>query len=160
MENLDEKTIVAKEYRKIVRDIRYRNWAPFGEEIDRKKEKKHWEDVENALKKLTKLFNGDRERAKIFALLIDFFGDKPDLIEKIMSWDIINQSPYSFSFYNSNDIDWGYKPEGSLRVSNHWNFVSRGETHCILEGTDENEQINKFILARYENGKYHKIKEF
>ena len=63
-------------------------------------------------------------------------------------------SPYSNSFYSSKDIDWGYKPEGSLRVSDHWNFGADGE-HCHTA-----EPVNGWAVCRFENGKYHLVKKF
>lgn len=43
-----------------------------------------------------------------------------------------SMSPYSNSFYNSHDITWNYKPENSLRISDHWNFTTSygSEIHC------------------------------
>lgn len=65
-----------------------------------------------------------------------------------------SQSPYSNSFYNSKNIDWGYKPEGSLRVSDHWNFGDNGE-HCPTA-----EPVNGWAVCQFRNGKYHLIKNF
>ena len=65
-----------------------------------------------------------------------------------------SKSPYSMSFYSSKDISWGYKPEGSLRVSNHWNFGYEGE-HCPTD-----EPVEGWAVCRFENGKYHLIKQF
>ncbi len=70
----------------------------------------------------------------------------------IKKYNLIDQSPYSDSFYDSFEIGWGYKPEGSLRLSDHWNFVSRDEKHCELDYTDK--YVNEWLLCRYENGKY------
>ena len=74
---------------------------------------------------------------------------------------IISQSPYSFSTYaleKSEEITWGSKPVGSYRISDHWNFESKGEIHCQLTGVKEYTQ--KFILARYNGKTYDIIKEF
>jgi len=81
------------------------------------------------------------------------------VIEEISSWGILNKSPYSYSFYNSKKISWGSKPEGSLRISDHWNFESCGETHCKLDTTDKY-LGGVWILARYENGIYKELKRF
>lgn len=81
------------------------------------------------------------------------------VFEVIKNWKIINKSPYSYSFYDANDIDWGCKPEGSLRISDHWNFESCGEKHCKLDTTEE--YIGGvWILAKYENGIYKELKRF
>lgn len=78
---------------------------------------------------------------------------------EVRSWKTISRSPYSDSFYNSKNISWTSKPEGSLRLSDHWNFESYGEIHCKLDTTDEYIS-GVWILARYENGIYHEIKRF
>lgn len=65
-----------------------------------------------------------------------------------------SKSPYSMSFYSSKDISWGHKPEGSLRVSDHWNFGYDGE-HCPTA-----EPVEGWAVCRFENGKYHLIKQF
>lgn len=71
----------------------------------------------------------------------------------------IHQSPYSDSFYDSDDISWGHKPEGSLRLSDHWNFWSRGEQHCIIAESDGKYISGRWLLCRFENGAYHIVKE-
>lgn len=68
-----------------------------------------------------------------------------------------SQSPYSYSFYDSKDIDWGHKPEGSLRLSDHWNFESGLEKHCI---TDNPEFKNGWAVGKYHKGVYHIVKYF
>jgi hypothetical protein len=53
------------------------------------------------------------------------------IIQKMKNWKVIHKSPYSNSFYNSEDISWNHKPDGSLRVSDHWNFADKhGVIHC------------------------------
>lgn len=78
-----------------------------------------------------------------------------DKLNKILKkWEVVNKSPYSNSFYNTNDISWGSKPEGSLRISDHWNFRTQGELHCETTcGTTEG-----WYLGVYTNGKYELIK--
>ena len=77
--------------------------------------------------------------------------------ELVRGWDDFSQSPYSLSLYDTRDIDWGYKPEGSLRFSDHWNFESRGKIHCKMEDETKNEN---YMLCKYENGVYKIIKDF
>lgn len=81
----------------------------------------------------------------------------PDEIVNIMdTWTIISQSPFSNSYYNTNDKSWDYTPEGSFRVSDHWNFVSDdGKIHCK---TNVNVEANTWTLAQYTNGVYVVIK--
>lgn len=53
--------------------------------------------------------------------------------------DEFSKSPYSTSAYNAQDIDWGYKPHGSYRVSDHWNFEKDDEVHCPTDIDIEDE---------------------
>lgn len=44
-----------------------------------------------------------------------------------------SESPHSLSIYYKDEnceIDWGEKPIGSYRISDHWNFKSNGKIHC------------------------------
>lgn len=65
---------------------------------------------------------------------------------------IISKSPYSNSFYaheKSDTIDWGNKPEGSYRMSDHWNFGDNQE-HCkTVDGIDYDLAICKIIDGLY-----------
>lgn len=78
---------------------------------------------------------------------------------EVRSWKIISKSPYSNSFYNANGISWDSKPEGSLRLADHWNFESCGAIHCKLNTTSEY-ITGTWILARYEKGVYVELKRF
>ena len=81
-----------------------------------------------------------------------------DKLQKIIKkYNFCQKSPYSDSFYTEGEIDWDSKPEGSLRVSDHWNFESEGETHCKLDSTSE--YLQKWLVCEYHNGKYHIIEE-
>ncbi|MEG0307502.1 MAG: hypothetical protein RR636_06130 [Clostridium sp.] len=82
-----------------------------------------------------------------------------EVLEEINKFEYINKSPYSSTYYNVPGITWDYKPEGSLRISDHWNFTSRGDKHCILAHTEELIE-NYWMLAKYIDGKYHVLKEF
>jgi len=82
-----------------------------------------------------------------------------EVLEEINKFEYINKSPYSLTYYNVPEITWDYKPEGSLRISDHWNFVSRGTKHCLLAHTEEVIQ-NNWILAKYIDGKYQILKKF
>ena len=75
------------------------------------------------------------------------------------TWDIKVKSPYSNSFYNAEGITWDYKPDNSLRVSDHWNFYCRGKIHCK---TDNPEFKNGWALGKYngETKTYNIIKYF
>lgn len=79
------------------------------------------------------------------------------IIEQMKTWENIYKSPYSNSFYNTTEVNWGEKPNGSLRVSDHWNFSTRktkltGRLHC---------KTNKNVLnnSKYTIGKYNSEKD-
>ena len=76
----------------------------------------------------------------------------------IDTWEIKNKSPYSDSFYNANGIDWNIKPEGHLRISDHWGWERDGESHCQIE--DVNGYVQGWKVCKYEGGKYHIVVEF
>lgn len=81
--------------------------------------------------------------------------DIPDeIIKEMESWEVIVKSPYSNTFYNSTEIGWNYKPDGSFRVSDHWNFETRGNKHCLTESPVTN--TTHVSLGKYDRkeGKY------
>lgn len=62
-------------------------------------------------------------------------------------------SPYGDSWYSSKEISWEYKPEGSLRIADHWNFVTKdGKKHCQTTDGDLKEgwAIGRFVGGKYE----------
>ena len=74
---------------------------------------------------------------------------------------VASESPYSFSTYGikeGEEVTWGSKPVNSYRLSDHWNFDSRGATHCKLTGV--NEYTQKVILAKYNGDTYDIVEEF
>jgi hypothetical protein len=78
-------------------------------------------------------------------------GVPANIVSMMSEWDIIYKSPYSKSFYSSDDISWSHKPDGSFRVSDHWNFKSNRDDrlHCK---TDKNVLDN----THFSIGKYNK----
>lgn len=88
------------------------------------------------------------------------WGDMPDAaIDEIESWETQNKSPYSHSYYNA-DVDWDSKPEGSLRLSDHWHWTDEyGALHCQVAGAGQ-EGIKRWLLCRYEHGQYVIVREF
>ncbi len=84
----------------------------------------------------------------------------PEKIKMMMKeWPVIQKSPYSDSFYSSTDIGWSHKPEGSYRVSDHWNFTThrdgKSKKHCK---TDRSVPTTSHItIAQYKDGIYHVI---
>jgi hypothetical protein len=91
---------------------------------------------------------------------IPFNASFPDELKAIIAeWPGIWKSPYSLSLYDTGDKDWGYTPLGSLRVSDHWNFMDDlGRRHCPTRG--EQPLRNHWALARFEDGKYVIICQF
>lgn len=61
------------------------------------------------------------------------------------------------SFYNSKDFDLNHKPEGLLRISDHWNFCNDEKIHCQ---TDDETFKTGWAIGRYTNEKYKIIKKF
>lgn len=55
-----------------------------------------------------------------------------EIKDAVMSWAKATKSPYSQSYYNlaPGEKDWGKTPIGSLRASDHWNFVAKQSRHC------------------------------
>ena len=89
-----------------------------------------------------------------------------ELLSELKAWvyvmqnwtDKWSQSPYSQSYYSSKNISWGHKPDGSLRVSDHWNFEDEyGHRHCE---TTDGEFKYGWEVGRYTNGKYEILEVF
>lgn len=81
-----------------------------------------------------------------------------EIIDMMIDWEVRFKSPYSNTFYNTTDISWSYKPDGSLRVSDHWNFYTNDKWHCQ---TDTKVPNNSHVsIAKYDRkiGRYHIIK--
>lgn len=77
-------------------------------------------------------------------------------VEEKKGWKFSN-SPYSNSFYylpENENISWSYKPEGSLRISNHWSFEANGEIHCEIEGEIE---VQELTICIFKNGFYERV---
>jgi hypothetical protein len=80
------------------------------------------------------------------------------LVEMMKEWPIIWKSPYSDSMYNTDEISWTYKPDGTLRVSDHWNFSTRSKKHCITKTKVPNK--THWAIGKYDrkNGNYDILK--
>ena len=78
---------------------------------------------------------------------------------------VITISPYSNSAYaipKGEKVDWGYKPEGSFRVSDHWNWeggsrVENGKFFRKIECPTNTGENFGMAVAIFKNGKYYKI---
>ncbi len=80
---------------------------------------------------------------------------------EVLSWEHIDRSPYSFSFYSSHQKRWNFTPKGCLRVSTHWNFKKRNHSgkeiiHCKTDISVINN--THWTLARFENGVWQVVK--
>jgi hypothetical protein len=53
--------------------------------------------------------------------------------ESVLKWTHASKSPFSDSWYSKPGKTWDHTPEGCLRLSDHWNFIARGEIHCVTE---------------------------
>lgn len=81
-----------------------------------------------------------------------------EFVNIILKWGKIIKSPYSDSFY-SEEVDWGYKPDKSFRVADHWNFITRnGNIHC--QTTSKCPDNTHWTLAQFNStlNKYEVIK--
>src|SRR5690625_2323833 len=75
-----------------------------------------------------------------------------DLKEIIKKFKVINKSPFSESFYDR-EVDFGEKPEGTIRISKHWNYKSShdDEVHAV---TDKGVKDDNWAVGVYKNGVY------
>jgi hypothetical protein len=84
------------------------------------------------------------------------FGISDSIIKMMKDWPIIYKSPYSKSFYSSDDISWESKPDKSYRVSDHWNFeTNRGpKLHC--QTTEPVKNNTHYSIGQFDEkiGKY------
>ncbi len=68
----------------------------------------------------------------------------------------VSKSPYSSSYYiceteeDTNKIGWSSKPDNHYRISDHWNFWSEGELHCIIKNSSY-KAIQKTMLAKWDH---------
>lgn len=107
------------------------------------------EDKSLSKKELKRLKYSKKHKIVDISELKSEYGIPDEIIEMMSSWEVINKSPYSDTFYSSTDVDWGHKPDKSYRVSDHWNFISQGNKHCE---TDDKVQNNSHISI----GQYNK----
>lgn len=120
-----------------------------------KKWSKDWEDV-------IKDESGEPKTFKTYAELPDSFKHAylttmPQVLRnEINSWKHVSKSPYSNSFYNMSGKTWDNTPQGILRIADHWNFESRGKTHCRTNVEVPNN--THWALGRYNNGTYEILK--
>jgi hypothetical protein len=78
------------------------------------------------------------------------FGIPDSIIEHMKGWDIIYKSPYSKSFYSSSDISWTNKPDGSFRVSDHWNFTTNRSERIHCKTTEPVKNNTHYSIGQYD----------
>ena len=118
-------------------------------------------DMEAAQRMVEERIQSDpklREVKNLHNFLVEtsMYGIPAELSLEMANWDYRSKSPYSFSFYNMPGKSWTHTPEGILRVSDHWNFESRGEKHAVTDRPVENG--THWTLAEYRDGVYHVLK--
>ena len=89
----------------------------------------------NSLERVLEYDRMDKEYKKSVAQNIRLQIKLLQELKRIMKREnlIFSESPYSMSFYlckKDEKIDWGCKPEGSYRLSDHWGWFGYGKTHC------------------------------
>ncbi len=131
------------------------------------KDKKDYEDFHNKNreflledKKTMETREYIKNKEKIMKDIRSNSGVPSKVADEISKFNVINKSPYSNSFYNTAYIDWGYKAPNSIRISDHWNFTSRGEQHCRLEGVKEYTEGWKMAQYNEKTKSYKILKEW
>lgn len=81
-------------------------------------------------------------------------------LQEIVTWDRIQKSPFSYSFYNKEKA-WDITHHETIRISDHWNFFARDKIHCESDPfVDPN--TNKWAKGIYnsETGKFKLIEYY
>ena len=76
----------------------------------------------------------------------------PEALRLFTVTNCVSASPYnryaSGSFYSKEGKSWDYTPEDCIRVSDHWNFYSRGKIHCKTNVPND-KLAGKWVVAKY-----------
>lgn len=86
-----------------------------------------------------------------------------ELIKEITTWEVFHKSPYGKSYYNTTDLNWGYKPDKSLRISDHWNFQTfahKTKLHCLTTNPCPNDTHWSIGIYNSELKKYEILASF
>jgi hypothetical protein len=62
--------------------------------------------------------------------LTQVHGMSEEIIKFAKEHNILFKSPYSNSFYSNGKKTWNYTEIGTIRISDHWNFLSQNKIHC------------------------------
>lgn len=85
-------------------------------------------------------------------------------IKEIISWETTYKSPSSYSFY-SKKKDWNQTIDGTIRVSDHWNFIAeeyskRTGYNGIHAKTDVPVDEDVWYKGVYKNGQYEIVESY
>lgn len=121
----------------------------FEQFLSKEQRKQYYRDLAASRPKEERIINFDD--------LINF--DIPDEIkEEMKNWEVIYKSPLSDSFYSSTDIGFSHKPDGSFRVSDHWNFKTKHSDKIHCKTYDSVKNTSHISLAVWnEEDKMYKI---
>ena len=68
----------------------------------------------------------------------------------VISFEYIHKSPHSFSFYNMKK-EWGYTANGTIRISDHWNYLTSRTGDTIHSPTNIHVEENTWVKACYDS---------
>ena len=87
---------------------------------------------------------------------LDRFNIPDSIKNEMLKWNIIFKSPFSNSFYSSDDISWSHKPHNSYRVSDHWNFTTNRSDKVHCKTTEPVKNTSHISLGKFDGkiGKY------
>lgn len=118
------------------------------------------ETLETLVSELVIVELNAKNEDNIHAIELAIKASKDELAQRflnlVLEHDLyVSKSPYLSSFYayadETDKIDWGYKPEESYRLADHWNW--NDGTECpTIENIDYG-----YAIAQFSNGKYHRI---
>lgn len=153
---LDKKKKIIDEYKQKTADLGIDIYDMTEQEEERWD--KLLEERGEELKKLKNPFKDAKTERNFLNMKRLFEENYPEIYNEIGSWDVINKSPYSNSFYDSDGIGWGKKPAGSKRIADHWNFGEDKKLHC--ETREKRKRKNGWAMGVYKDGLYNIEMEF
>lgn len=72
------------------------------------------------------------------------------VVLEIVEFETLYKSPYSLSFYSKRKY-WNYTEPDTIRLSNHWNFISRHTGEKVHCKTNIEIPDNTWIKAKYDD---------
>ncbi len=99
-----------------------------------------------------------RNRQQILLYAVQLRSLPQPCLEILQAWPELRKSPFSRSFYSTRAKTWEFTPHGCERISDHWNFRSRGRRHCRTDRPVPNG--THWTHATYDaNGKVWKVQQ-